>query len=101
MSFSKANLFPDTPKEIANICKSFAHPARIEIFNLLSKGSLLCSAQLAENMPISQSTLADHLGILRDIGFVDYEVKNGIPFYKLSQEQIPVWIQNGIRLENN
>ena len=99
MSFSKAHLFPDSPKELAKICKSFSHPARIQIFKLLSKENLLCSAQLAENMPISQTTLSDHLGILRDVGYVEYEIQNGIPFYRLNHKEIPLWMNQGLQKE--
>ncbi len=99
MAFSKAPLFQEESQILAKIFKTFSHPARVQIFNMLADENKLCSAQMAENMPIAQSTLTEHLTILRSMDFLEYELQDGIPFYNLTKNQIPMWMLKGLRTE--
>jgi DNA-binding transcriptional ArsR family regulator len=51
----------------ARICKAFAHPARLQILDLLGKGELGIS-KLQEAMGISKTGISQHLAILKSAG---------------------------------
>ena len=62
---------PDINKEIykrqAQICKAFAHPARIHILDILGKGECGVS-QLQKELGVSKTNISQHLAILRSAG---------------------------------
>lgn len=51
----------------ARICKAFAHPARLQILDLLGQGEYGVS-QLQEAMGISKTGISQHLAILKSAG---------------------------------
>src|SRR6266567_9459538 len=51
----------------ARICKAFAHPARLQILDLLGQGEQGVS-QLQETMGISKTGMSQHLSILKSAG---------------------------------
>lgn len=55
---------------IAACCKALAHPARIAILRqLLAEGRCICG-RIVEVMPLAQSTVSQHLKILKQAGLV-------------------------------
>ncbi len=63
------SLQPLKPLEVtflADICKALAHPARIRILkHLLNEGRCLCG-RIVEILPLAQSTVSQHLKILKE-----------------------------------
>lgn len=53
----------------ARICKAFAHPARLQILDLLGRGELGVS-ELQETLGVSKTNISQHLAILRSAGVV-------------------------------
>jgi len=49
----------------ASICRTLAHPKRLEILNLLRQGEWSVS-DLAEQMGVSLANVSQHLAVLRD-----------------------------------
>ncbi len=65
-----------TPDDIwlADACKALGHPARILILrHLLAEGRCICG-RIVEIMPLAQSTVSQHLKILKEAGLVTGEV---------------------------
>lgn len=65
-----------TPKEnkIALYAKAFAHPARIAILKLLiNKQNCVCG-DIVDELPLSQSTVSQHLKELKEIGLIKGEI---------------------------
>ena len=61
-------------QELAALCKALAHPARVRILKiLLQKKSCVCG-EIVEVMPLAQSTVSEHLKILKQAGLVQGEV---------------------------
>lgn len=70
MAYSKSTKFSHGEQEMALIGKSLAHPARIAILKVLAKyHSCLCGEIVAE-LPLSQSTVSQHLKELRNAGLI-------------------------------
>lgn len=65
MAFSKADLFNEEQKVLAHFCKAISHPARICILNLLAQNGVCTVNELSRGLPVSPSTMAQHLEILR------------------------------------
>ena len=66
-------LRPDDPAadaRLAGFAKALAHPTRVRILRLLaSRDSRMCS-HLVDELPLAQSTVSEHLRILRAAGLV-------------------------------
>ena len=73
----------DTNSEIyerqARICKAFAHPARLQILELLGDGELGISA-LQSALGISKTGMSQHVAILKSVGVITTR-RNGKQIY--------------------
>lgn len=57
-------------EELAKLSWALAHPARVRIVRLLlSRTSCLCG-EIVDEMPLAQSTVSQHLKILKETGLV-------------------------------
>lgn len=62
-------------QRLAELCKALAHPARIEILNrLLMEDRCICG-DLVAALPLAQSTVSQHLKVLKESGLVQGEVE--------------------------
>ncbi len=74
MAYSKAESFPDIQIKMAAYAKALSHPARIAILQLLiQKQTCICGDIVAE-LPLSQSTVSQHLKELKSAGLVTGEI---------------------------
>jgi predicted transcriptional regulator len=74
MAFSKANEFNSELNELAQFAKAIAHPARIQILeHLAAKDSCFCG-DIVKELPLSQSTVSQHLKALKEAGLIEGEV---------------------------
>lgn len=65
---------PEADAELARLAKAIAHPARVEILRILArKNTCLCSA-IVDELPLAQSTVSQHLKILKDTGLLRGDV---------------------------
>ena len=70
MGTSKTNLFTERQNRIAAMAKALAHPARIAILEYLSrKGTCVCGDIVGE-LPLSQSTVSQHLKAMKEAGII-------------------------------
>jgi predicted transcriptional regulator len=61
--------------KIATLAKAFDHPARVAIIeHLLTNNTCICN-DLADVLPLSQSTITQHLKELKRIGIIKGEVE--------------------------
>jgi ArsR family transcriptional regulator len=61
-------------EELAALAWAVAHPARVRILRLLLAKKACVCGELVEMMPLAQSTVSQHLKILKDAGLVQGEV---------------------------
>lgn len=60
---------------MAEACKALGHPARIAIFrHLLAEDRCVCG-RIVEIVPLAQSTVSQHLKILKQAGLIKGEVE--------------------------
>ena len=74
MALHKREQFTAAEQEIAAIAKALGHPARVAILGLLARRQACVCGELVTELPISQSTVSQHLKELKAAGLVQGEV---------------------------
>ncbi len=70
MGITKTEVFNLEQNELAEFAKALAHPARIAILQYLIKHQTCICGDLVNVLPLSQSTISQHLKELRRIGII-------------------------------
>lgn len=65
---------PAADEEIAALCKAIGHPARVQILRLLVRKEACICGDIVDELPLAQSTVSQHLKVLKDAGLVRGEV---------------------------
>lgn len=66
------NVEPD--EEIARLAKALGHPARVKILRFLLETEECMVGAIVEELPLAQSTVSQHLKVLREAGLIHGEV---------------------------
>lgn len=75
MGITKSELFKKRQNRIADLAIAFDHPARVAIIEyLLNNQTCICN-DLVHELPLSQSTITQHLKELKRIGIIKGEVE--------------------------
>ena len=75
-------------EELAIICKALAHPARIKILrHLLLVDRCICGG-IVKVLPLAQSTVSQHLKILKEAGLVQGEVEGPSICYCVNRKRL-------------
>jgi ArsR family transcriptional regulator len=61
---------PDADDELAKLAKAIGHPARVRILRMLSRKEARVCSQIVDELPLAQSTVSEHLRILKGAGLV-------------------------------
>lgn len=59
---------------ICTACAVLAHPARVRIVRLLAERNSCVCGEIVDHLPLAQSTVSQHLKVLRKAGIIDGEV---------------------------
>ena len=75
MGITKSELFKKRQNRIAHLAKAFDHPARVSIIEyLLNNQTCICN-DLVNELPLSQSTITQHLKELKQVGIIKGEIE--------------------------
>ncbi len=66
---------PATSEEVAAVAKALAHPARVAIVRLLLDKPACVGCDIVEVIGLAQSTVSEHLRILRAAGVISGEIE--------------------------
>jgi ArsR family transcriptional regulator len=58
-------------EELGNLCKAIGHPVRVKLVRMLIDRGECISGDLAEEFALAQSTVSEHLRILKEAGLVE------------------------------
>jgi len=61
---------PEADDELAVFAKAIAHPVRVRILRMLAKKEARMCSHIVDELPLAQSTVSEHLRILRAAGLV-------------------------------
>ena len=57
--------------ELAALTKAIAHPVRVQIVRFLARQKACICGELVEMIPLAQSTVSQHLKVLKDAGLIN------------------------------
>ena len=60
--------------ELARLAKAVGHPIRVRILRLLAEREACVCGELVEALPLAQSTVSQHLKVLKDAGLIRGEI---------------------------
>lgn len=75
MGLSKTEEFTKTQNELANLAKALGHPARIAILQFLAERKTCVCGDIVDELPLSQSTVSQHLKELKKVGLIKGEIE--------------------------
>ena len=87
MGISKTIDYTKMELDIAKYAKALAHPARIAIIQLLLKKQSCVCGDIVDELPISQSTVSQHLKELKEIGLIKGEIEGTSVCYCLDEKE--------------
>ena len=61
---------PAADAELATLAKAVAHGARIRILRMLARRDACFCGDIVEELPLAQSTVSQHLKVLKDAGLI-------------------------------
>ncbi len=64
----------DADEELASFAKALGHPARVRIMRILTRRSTCICGDIVEELDLAQSTVSQHLKVLKDAGLIRGEV---------------------------
>ena len=74
---AKSKIEEFTPEEIklAEFAKAISHPARIRILHVLNELNICMTGEIVDLLPLSQSTVSQHLAELKRVGLIKGEIE--------------------------
>ena len=60
--------------ELAELAKALGHPARVQIMRLLVRRNACICGDIVDELPLAQSTVSQHLKVLKEAGLVKGEI---------------------------
>ena len=72
---------------IAKYAKALSHPARVTIINLLLKKQSCICGDIVEELPLSQSTVSQHLKELKQSGLIKGEIDGVSVCYCIDEKE--------------
>lgn len=85
MAASKQNNFTEGEIILAEFAKAIAHPARIAILKILAARRSCICGEIVNQLPLSQSTVSQHLKALKRAGLIQGEIEGPKTCYCLSE----------------
>ena len=75
---TRADLRPvegkEADQELAALCKALGHPVRVQILRLLMRVDGCVCGDIVSELPLAQSTVSQHLKVLKDAGLIRGDV---------------------------
>ena len=88
MVVSKTELFDEVLQDQATFFKALAHPARLQILQFLAKSKNCISGDISEELPLSRTTVNQHLTELKDAGLIKGHIEGVKMKYCLDGEKV-------------
>ncbi len=87
MGITKTEEFTIKDNKIAKYAKALAHPARVAILNLLIKKQACVCGDIVDELPLSQSTVSQHLKELKEAGLIKGDIDGAKVCYCIDEKE--------------
>jgi ArsR family transcriptional regulator len=98
VTISPQVLSPDKQR-LAKMLKALGNPVRFQIVEFLARNQTCITNTIVQNTPLAQSTISQHLKVLREAGLIQGEIEGPSTCYCLNEasfcwlrEQIDTWL---------
>lgn len=88
MTYAKVSEFSEALQELAALSKLLSHPARLAILQYLAETQTCISGDIAQELPLSRTTVSQHLQELKKGGLIQGEIEGNTVCYCLHPENI-------------
>jgi ArsR family transcriptional regulator len=92
-------------QRLAKMLKALGNPVRFQIVEFLAANPVCVTNEIVKNTPLAQSTVSQHLKVLREAGLIQGEIEGPATCYCLDpqgirwlKEQIGNWLPEQIPL---
>jgi len=75
MGLSKTEEFTKAQNDVAALAKALGHPARIAILQFLASQKSCVCGDIVDELPLSQSTVSQHLKELKKVGLIKGDIE--------------------------
>lgn len=72
---------------LAKYAKALSHPARVAILNLLIQKQTCICGDIVEELPLAQSTVSQHLKVLKEAGLIKGEIEGSTVCYCIDEKE--------------
>lgn len=85
---NKSERFDPSMQELARFAKVLSHPARLAILRYLSKRKVSISGDISGSLPLSRTTISQHLVELKELGLIEGHIDGLKINYRLNKKEI-------------
>jgi ArsR family transcriptional regulator, arsenate/arsenite/antimonite-responsive transcriptional repressor len=78
----------DPDESLATLAKALGHPARVRILRFLLEQDECMVGTIVQELPLAQSTVSQHLKVLREAGLIRGEVDGARICYCVNEEAL-------------
>ncbi|MDX9845981.1 MAG: metalloregulator ArsR/SmtB family transcription factor [Tenuifilaceae bacterium] len=93
MTFHKTSLFDADLQQLAVIAKVLSHPARLAIMRYLASSDTCISGDISDEIPLSRTTVSQHLQELKKAGLIHGEIEGTRVCYCICNESVANTVQ--------
>lgn len=87
MGLTKSEEFTAKDNRIAKYAKALSHPARVAILRLLIQKQTCICGDIVDELPLSQSTVSQHLKELKEAGLVKGNIEGVKVCYCIDEKE--------------
>ena len=87
MGAAKTEEFKVKDNRIAAYAKALAHPARVAILQILIESNSCICGDIVDELPLSQSTVSQHLKELKEAGLIKGNIDGAKVCYCINEEE--------------
>lgn len=80
--------YTETDMVLARAFKALAHPARLAIVRALLEEEGCCCGEIVRRLPLAQSTVSEHLKVLKDAGIVTGVIEGPRACYAIERDAL-------------
>lgn len=90
MGLTKTEGFTKTQVDLATLTKALGHPARIAILQFLAHHKACICGDIVDELPLSQSTVSQHLKELKTAGLIKGDIEGPSVCYCIDEK---AWVK--------
>lgn len=87
MGLAKTEDFTVKQNKLARFAKALSHPARVAILELLIKKQACVCGDIVDELPLSQSTVSQHLKELKEAGLIKGDIEGVKVCYCIDEKE--------------